>query len=130
MSIKNFIDFTVCVMWKKNDILINKISVPSTITLEKPHLFKPCMVQLPIVIRVSSLDFLDIFDRNINNGVDEINKIFISDLKDITFFHYMDQPKSMLCRRLVRNIFKENFGDFNYKWLPKCFTQINTQLSH
>ena len=87
---KKFGDFTVCVMWKKNDILINKISVPSTITLEKPPLFNPCMVELPIVTRASPLDFLDTFDRNINNEVDEINIIFISDLKDITFFQYMD----------------------------------------
>ena len=45
--------FTVCVIWKKKDLLINKISIPSTITIEKPHLFKPCMIELPIVIRVS-----------------------------------------------------------------------------
>ena len=79
-------------------MLINKISVPSIITLEKPHLFKPSMIELPIVIRVSCLDFLDTFDRNINNEVDELNIIFISDLDDMKFSHYMDQPKSMLCR--------------------------------
>ena len=56
---KKFDDFTVCVMSKKNDMLINKSSIPSTITLEKLHLFGPNMIELPIVIRVSTLDFLD-----------------------------------------------------------------------
>ena len=91
-------------------MLINEISILSTITLEKPHLFKPCMIELPIVIRVSPLEFLDTVDRNINNEVDEINIIFISDLKDMTFSHYMTQPKSMLCRKLVRNFIEEDFG--------------------
>ena len=105
-------------MWKKKDVLINKISVQSTITLEKPYLFKSSMIKLPRVVRVSPLDFLDRFDSNINNEVDEINIIFVSDLKDITIFHYMDQPKSLLCRKLVRIFIEEDFGDFNYIWLP------------
>ena len=83
-------------MWTRNNVLINRISVPSKITLEKPHLFESNMIQLPIVVRVSPLDFVDTFDGNINNEVDEMNIMFISDLKDLTFFHYMDEPKSML----------------------------------
>ena len=90
-------------MWKKNDVLINRISVPSTITLEKPHLFQPSMIELPIVVGVSPLDFLDTFDRNINIEVIEIIIIIKSDLDDFTYSHYMSQPKSMLCRKLVRN---------------------------
>ena len=123
---EKFDDFTVCVMWKKNDVLINKISIPSTVTLEKPHLFKSSMIELPIVVGVSPLHFLDTFDRNINNEGDEIIIMFISDLKDITFFHYMDQPKLMLCRKLGRNFIEEDFGDFDYNWLPECFRHINT----
>ena len=70
---QKFDNFTVCVMWKKNDVLIYKVSVPSKITIEKPHLFKPFMIEVPIVIKVSPLDFLDTFDRKINNEVDEVN---------------------------------------------------------
>ena len=81
-----FDNFTICVMWEKNDVLINKSSAPSTIAPEKPHLFKACMIELPIVIRVSPLDFLDTFDKNINDEVDEKNIIFISDLKENNFF--------------------------------------------
>ena len=74
-------------MWKKREVLINKISVPSTITLEKSHLFGPRTSELPLVIRVSPLVFPDTFDRNVTNEVDEINIKFISDLKDLTFSH-------------------------------------------
>ena len=123
---KTFHNFTVCIMWKKNDVLKNKVSVPSAITLEKPHLYKSSMIELSIVVKVSPLDLLDTFDRNINNEVDEINLKFISDLKDVTFLHYMDQPKSMLCRKLVRNFIEEDFRDFDYIWLPKCFRHIDT----
>ena len=93
---KKFENFTVCILWKKNDVIINNTSVPSKITLEKPCSFKSSLIEMPIVVRVSPLEFLDTFDRNINNKVDEINILFVSALKDITFFHYMDQPKTML----------------------------------
>ena len=33
----------------------------------------------------------------------------------------MKQPKSMLCRKLVKNfIEEESFEDFEHKWLPNC----------
>ena len=60
---KNFDNFSVCVMWKKSDVLINKISVPNTILLEKARLFKRSMIELPVVVRVSTPDFIDTFDR-------------------------------------------------------------------
>ena len=82
------------------------------------------MIELPIELRVSPLDFLVTFDRNINNGVDEINIIFISDFDDITFSHYMTQPKSMIQRKLIKNFIKEDYGNFDYNWLPKCFRNI------
>ena len=93
---REFDNFSVCVMWKKIDVLTNKISVPGTITVEKQHLFNPCMTELPIVIRVPLFDFPETFDSIINKEVDEINKIFISDLRDMAFSHYMTEPKAML----------------------------------
>ena len=83
------------------------------------------MVELPIVVRVSALDFLDTVDRNINDEDDEIDIVFIFDLKDMTFSLYMAQSKSTLCRKLVRNLFEEDFGDFDYNWLPICFRHRN-----
>ena len=61
---KKFDNSTVCVMWKENDALRKKCSVLSAITLEKPFMFKPGMIELPIVVRVSTFQFLDTFDRN------------------------------------------------------------------
>ena len=92
----------MCVLWKKNDITITKISIPSIITLQKPHLFKASMIELLTVIRVPPLDFVDTFDRNINNEFDEINVISLSDLGDITFSHYMTRPKSLIQRKLEK----------------------------
>ena len=111
-------------MWKKNEVLINKIPVSKKITPEKPRLFKPSMVELPLVLRVSPLDFLDTFDRNIKNEVHEINIIIISDLKDMTISQNKALPKSMLCRKLIRIFIEDDFRDFDYNWLPKCFRNI------
>ena len=114
-------------MWKKNDVLINKMSIPVTVTLRQTHLFKPSMVELPIYVRRPSLDdFLDTFDTNCtNDGVVEINIVFISDHKNITLSPYMDQPRSMLCRKLERS-FLEDFADFDYIWLANFFRQKDT----
>ena len=91
---------------------------------QKPHLFRPCIIELSEVIRVSPLDYLDTFDRNIKNEIDEIVIIFISDLKDMPVSHYMAQPKSMLCIKLIRIFIEEDFRDLEYIWLPKCFRHI------
>ena len=115
---KKFDNFTACVKWMNNGLVVKKISAPSTTTLQKAWLFKPSVIELPIVVRVSPLDFLYTFDRNcINDEVDEIAITFLSDLKDITFSHYMAEPKSTLCRKLVRNSIEEDFGNFDYNWL-------------
>ena len=123
---KKFDNLSICVMWKKVDVIINKISVPSTITLEKPYLFQPSMIELPIVVRVSRFDFPDTFGRHINKNVDEINIILTINLNDMTFSLYMAQPISILCRKIVRNFFEEDFLSFDYNWLPNCFRHINT----
>ena len=107
-------------------MVINKISLPSMITLRKPHLFEPNKIELPIVLKVSPYHFLDQFDKEcILDEVDENNIKFISDLTVMTFFHYMAQPKSMHCRRLIKKFIEESYGNFDYNWLPKCFGNIN-----
>ena len=37
---KKFKEFTVTIIWKKNDMIIKKISIPRTITLQRTHMFK------------------------------------------------------------------------------------------
>ena len=118
-------DFTVRVIRKKNDSIINKISVPSIIKLRKLHLFEPGVTELPNILKIPAFDFPDQFNEEcVNDMVDEINILFISDLNDITFFHYMEQPKSMLCRKLIQNVIGEDYGVFDSYWLPKCFRNI------
>ena len=123
---KKFENFSVCVMWMKNGLIVKKISVPSTIPLQKPNLFKPSLIGLPIEVRVPSFGFLDTFDSDcINEEIDEKNIAFTSDLKDMSLSHYMAQPKSMLCRKLVRNFIEKEFGGFDYTLLRNCFRHIN-----
>ena len=84
-------------MWKESGLLINKISIPSEIKIRKSRLFEPSIIEVPIMLKISAYEYLDQFNKECVNGeVDEIDIVFISDFDDITFFYYMDQPKSML----------------------------------
>ena len=57
----------------------------------------------------------------IDSLYDEVNFMFVSDFKDITFYLYMNQPKSMLSRKLIINLLQNQSWDFIHKWLPNCF---------
>ena len=59
------------------------------------------------------MKFLDIVDRNCAYNIiaDEVNVIPISNLKDITLSHKMEQSRTMLCRKLERNYIEEDFGE-------------------
>ena len=61
---------------------------------------------------------------SINRFCDEINIKFISDFRDITFSHYMNQPMSKLTRKLIINLLQNQSGDYNHEWLPNCFIFI------
>ena len=133
---KKFNEFTVTIIWKKNDMIINKISIPLTITLQKTHMFKPDMFKIPIYVKVTEREFLDIVDRNCiyYTVSDEIDIIFLSKLREMTLQHYMKQPRSMLCRKLERNFIEESDPppdgrDFEYNFLPYCFRHIGFQPS-
>ena len=87
---KKLNEFSVTIIWKKNDMIINKISIPRTITLQRTHMFKPDMFEIPIYVKVTEREFLDIVDRNCvyNTISDEIDIIFISKLRETTLQHY------------------------------------------
>ena len=121
---------------EKKDRIINKISIPRTITLQRTHMFTPDMVEIPIYVKLSEREFLDIVDINCAYNIisDEIDIMFISKLKEITLQHYMKQPNSMLCRKLERNYIAENDPrncdmGFEYIFLPYCFRHIGFQPS-
>ena len=133
---KKFNEFTVRVIWKKNDMVENRTSVPCTITLQKTHMFKPDMFEIPMYVEVSEHEFLDIVNKNCVYIIitDEINIIFKSNLKNITLSHYLEQPRSMLCRKLERNYFEEvdpppDDMYFDYNFLPNCFRHLGFQPS-
>ena len=56
--------------------------------------------------------------------IPEIEIVFISDLQDITRQHYLELPKSMLCRKLIRRCHESTPLDFEYKWLPDSFKDL------
>ena len=86
----------------KNGLIVNKISVPSIITCLQ------IMMKLTLTRKETACDYLNKYNQGcIINEVDEFVIIFISDLKDMTFSHYMAQPKSMLCRKLLKNFIEE-----------------------
>ena len=55
---------TLRIIWKKNDMIKNKISVPRTIIFRKTHMFKPDMFEILIYVKVSEREFQVIVDRN------------------------------------------------------------------
>ena len=133
---KKFNEFTLTIIWKKNDMIINKISIPRTITSQRTHMFKPDMFEIPIYVKVSEREFLDFVDRNCAYIIisDEIDIIFLSKLKEMTLQHYMKQPRSMLCRKFERDYIEENYQivvirDFDYNFLPYCLRHIGFQPS-
>ena len=133
---KKFNEFTVMIIWKKNDMIINKISIPRTITLQRTHMFKPDMFEIPIYVKVSEREFLDVVDKNCVYNIisDEVDIICISEPKEMTLQHCMNQPRSLLCRKLERDYIGGNYQivderDFDYNFLPYCFRNIGFQPS-
>ena len=115
-------------------MIIKRISLQCTITFQKTHPFKPIMREIPLYVEVSSHEFLHIGDRNCvyNIKTDEINIIFLSTLKDSTLSQYMEQLRSMLCRKLERNHIEANDPppderDFDHTFLPDCLRHIGFQ---
>ena len=96
-----------------------EIKLPSNKNVEKRYRIALDYVG-PLVRIESSDEYLDSLDLD-QKCCDEINIIIILNLEDRTFIHFMEQPKSILCRKHVRKIYDGNYNGYNYKWLPKCF---------
>ena len=133
---KKFNRFIIRIIWRKNDMIINKISVPRTITLRRIDMFKPDKFEKPIYVEVSKREFQDIVQRNCACNIisNEIDIIFISKFNEMTLQNYMKQPRSILCRKLERNNIEEcdpppDDKDFDYNFLPYCFRHIGFQPS-
>ena len=117
---------------EKNNEIVREIKLPDKMIVEKRSYIAPDenritmnLIQYDLnkiskMMMGSCVDYLDTYYNFDNDFCNEISIIFISDLRDISFFHYTKQPKSMLCRKLKKNCIEENFEDYEYKWLPNC----------
>ena len=121
-NIENLDILSVYVYWKVIDEIIYKISVPNMIA------YGQTVYSIPINIFETAFEFLDKVIKGYLNGIaidkiEEVEKVFISDLNDLTYTHYMEQPKSMICRKMKRRFFdvkSEYINDFEYNWIPVC----------
>ena len=100
---KKFNSFTARVYCKVNNENQFKSSVPHVVS------FGMVVHSMSVNIKETECDFLDktikayLTEHEIEK-IDEIEIGFISDLNDIIFNHYMDLPKSMICRKLIRRL--------------------------
>ena len=83
----------------------DEIKVSSYIVIEKVYRLFNKNVDYKSGIR-PCLEYIDDC-LSINSFCDEINIIFISDFRDITFYHYMNQPMSKLTRKLIINLLQK-----------------------
>ena len=119
---KKFNSFTVRVNWKVNIEIQFKLSVPHVVC------FGMVVHSMTNNIKETAFDFIEraikayLTEHEIENK-DEIEIGFISGLNDITFNHYMDQLKPMICRKMIKILFEvksEDFNDFEYNWIHGC----------
>ena len=97
----------------------NKVKLASFLVMEKKYTAFGKMLKSECGIR-PCFEYIDDYFF-IDSLYDEINNKFISDFKDITFYHNMNQPKSMLSGKLIINLLQNQSGDYTQKWLPNCF---------
>ena len=78
-----------------------KISVPNIVS------YSVTAYNCPMNKNESAIDFLDSAMKGYlchelsPDKIQETEFVFISDLEDITFSQYLQQPKSMLCRKML-----------------------------
>ena len=104
-QIKNFDNFTAYVFWKVNDSINYKKTVPNM------RAYGQKVYSIPINITETAGEFLDKDIRGYPNlltidKIEEVEIVFISDLKEMTYTHYVQQPKSMLYRKKIRRFFE------------------------
>ena len=116
---KKFNSFGVLMVCKMNGDVSNKVKLSSSLVLEKKYTAFGKMLDGKCGIR-PGFEYIDDYFF-IDDLYDEINIIFISDFKDITFYHCMNQPKSMLSGKLIINLLQNQSRNFTHKRLPTCF---------
>ena len=54
------------------------------------------------------------------NKILEMKIVFLSDRDFGTYQHYLEQPKSLLERRLIKKVYENPKVNGNSSWLPLC----------
>ena len=116
---KSFNNFNVLIVSKTNGKVTVNIKLPSLFVMEKKKSAFRKIVYYKCGLRQCFESIDDCFF--IDDLYDEINILCISDSKDITFYHHMNQPKSMQSRKLITKLLQNQSGDYTHKWLPNCF---------
>ena len=116
---KKFNNFGILIVCKMKGEVTNEVKLPSSLIKERKYSASGKIVYYKCGLR-PCFDYIDDYFF-IDDLYDELNFIFISDFKDITFYHYRNQPKSMLSRKLIINLLQKQSGDYTDKWLPNCF---------
>ena len=119
---KNINSFTVRIYWKVYNEIQFILSVSHVVS------FGMIVHSMTVNIKETACDSLDraikaYFTGHEIEKIDEIQLGFISDLKYITFKNYMDLPKPMICRKMIRRfceVKSEHIKDCNYTWIPGC----------
>ena len=83
-NLKKFRDFTVWIIFKNNIEVVYEIKLPNNIFEENKYRIGIGCVSEPLIRRKPWVVYLDILDLH-HYLCDEINIIFISNLKDMTF---------------------------------------------
>ena len=109
---KRFDRFAIRIFWNKENQVMCEVKLPNEVVMKElwfvprhinripMNLIKPTMPRnnnktSKFLLR-SCVDYLDSFHIFSNDFCDEITIIFISDLEDISYFPYKEQPRSML----------------------------------
>ena len=76
----------------------------------------------PVIINETACDISNsVITSYLNHGINQETKFCVR-LKDMTYSHYMEQPKSMVCHKKIGffEVKREYVNDFEYNWLPGC----------
>ena len=147
---KRFDNFAVRIIWKKESQIVCEVKLPDEVIIEKRWRVLPNINRIPMnliaptkphnvnkipkILKRSCVDYLDIFCNFGNDFCDEKTIIFISDIEDISYLLYKEQPRSLLCRKIEKNLIEgekslEDLEDLEYNWLPNCLKMLKIKFN-
>ena len=122
---KKFESFTVSVFWKTSvndkELYIN-LTIPNQISsFESVHGVFMKITEIPwrfLYCFSNQRPQNIIFNKNL-----EMKIVFTSDRDFMTYQHYLEQPKSMLERKIFKKVYNNPKINGQYSWLPLCLTK-------